>query len=63
MGQGEAFSEYARSNLTKEKCLTIRAKKMSTPKLLANIQMTKQNSPARNVHVPAILIRPAASLK
>jgi hypothetical protein len=37
---------------------TIRAKKIKTPKLFANIQMTKQKSSARNVHIPAILIRP-----
>jgi hypothetical protein len=61
--QEETLWGYAGSNQMKEECLTIRAKKINTPKLLANIQMTEQNSPARNLHVPAIFIRPAASLK
>jgi hypothetical protein len=46
-----------------ETVLTIRAKKIKTPKLFANIQMTKQMSSARNVHILALLIRPATSLK
>ena len=43
--------------------LTISAKKIKTPKLFAKTQIIKQNRPAMNVHVPAVLIRPAASLK
>ncbi|TEY68300.1 hypothetical protein BOTCAL_0121g00090 [Botryotinia calthae] len=40
---------------------TTRAKNMRTPYVLAKIQMTRQKSPAKKVHVPAMLIRPVAS--
>ena len=42
---------------------TMMAKKIKTPKLLANIQITKQNSPPRKVQKPAKLMRPALSEK
>jgi hypothetical protein len=41
----------------------MRAKKIKTPRFLANIQITRQKSPQTNVQAPAMLIRPTASLK
>ncbi len=39
-----------------------KGKKIVTPKLLAKIQMTRENWPARNVQRSAVLIRPKLSL-